>query len=78
MTFEIGAPYLLTGMRRILWSNRHEQYGTPREIAALYLGSVAGTRVWHIFEVRIEQRDAGALLFNEDDLNVMTVIPLGK
>ncbi len=60
--------YLISGMSQSMWHNSHTQFGQPASIATVYLGCLRGTRLWHLFEVRIRKRDAGVLLMTDTDL----------
>ncbi len=67
--------YLLMGLddAKVVWDNFHPLFGKPNMVAAIYLCSCKGTRIWHIFEVRHEGRDAGVILMNSDDLNKIKI-----
>lgn len=66
---KIGSYYFIRGMETEMWDMAHEKYGQPKEIVGLYLGSVKGTRTWHLFEVRTKLGDEGVLLMNDNDLS---------
>ena len=72
----VGKPYLLQGLHHVVWDNKHPQYDQPSQVAAIYLGALQGTRLWHLFEIRVERKDAGVILMNDGDLQQTTVTPL--
>ncbi len=56
-----------------MWHNSHTQFGQPASVDTIYLGWLDGTRRWHLFEVRIENRDAGVMLMTSQDLTRITI-----
>jgi hypothetical protein len=68
--------YLLSGMHPEMWVSPHKRYGTPAEVAGIYLGALAGMRTWHLFEVHIEGKEQGVLLMSAADLERLTITPL--
>lgn len=72
----IGSAYLLTGLNNVTWGNTHPRYGRPDRLAVVYLGSLQGTRAWHLCEVRVAGADAGVLLIDEADFVQITITPL--
>lgn len=71
-----GHGYILSNLRAVIWDNLHPRFGCPDSLAVVYLGSLQGTRLWHLWEVRIAQADAGVLMLNAADLAQITVTPL--
>lgn len=65
--------YQLSGMVPAMWGNAHTRFRTPFAVAAIYLGSIQGTRTWHLFEVQYDDKEAGVLLMPTSDLNQLTV-----
>lgn len=72
----VGQAYVLGNLRAAIWDNAHPRFGCPDTLAVIYLGAVQGTRLWHLWEVRIAQVDTGVLLLHEADLAKITVTPL--
>ena len=66
-----GKGYKISG--KIDWVTPHEIYGKPTAIAGIYLGSLSGTRTWHLFEIRLNGEDKGCIMMPEKDLNLLTV-----
>lgn len=73
MTLLVGLPYHLSGLRQVSWTNSHPRFGQPDEIGAIYLGAIRGTRLWHLFEVQVQQTDQGVILMSDADLVQITV-----
>lgn len=71
-----GHAYRLAAMRADLWVSPHASYGTPPELAGVYLGYLVGTRTWHLFEIRIGGRDAGVVMMHTGDLEQLTITEL--
>ncbi len=65
--------YRLSGMQPTMWAAPHVVYGTPQDVAGIYLGCLAGTRTWHLFEVRIKGKDAGVIMMTTSDLEKITI-----
>ena len=51
----------------------HPQYGQPRSMVVQYLGSLSGTRTWHLFEVPRKEGDDGVLLMNAVDVAKLVI-----
>jgi hypothetical protein len=71
-----GHGYVLSGMREDLWASPHQTFGRPPELAGIYLGHLTGTRIWHLFEIRIANKDEGVILMSTADLEQLTIRPL--
>ena len=76
MELQVNKAYYLQGMQEDMWDAPHPDFGAPQKIAARYLGSLHGVRRWHGFEVWIDDKEAGVLFMNDDDLAKLTVEPL--
>jgi hypothetical protein len=72
VTLVPGRGYLLSGMGALAWTNSHPVFGRPGAIAAIYLGCLQGTRLWHLFEVQVRNTDQGVILMNDADLVQLT------
>jgi len=70
---QVGHAYVLDGMQPTLWGNAHLRFGQPHVLAARYLGSLEGARLWHLFEIHVEGHEIGVLLMNDADLAQLTV-----
>ena len=68
-----GFAYYLEDIPAKVWDVGHPRYGKPRALAGRYLGTVAGRREWHVFEIFVGVEDAGAIILNRADLEAMTV-----
>ena len=73
-----GKGYYLEGMVRSMWDWPHPRYGAPPALATRYLGALQGNRLWHGFEVWVENREEGVLFMTDDDLNLLKVTPLDQ
>jgi hypothetical protein len=69
----VGHAYQLSGLQALRWDSTHVKFGQPDVIAAVYIGSLTGSRTWHLFEVRVAGEDAGVLLLPDADLVRITV-----
>jgi hypothetical protein len=56
-----------------MWGNAHPTFGQPHDLAGVYLGSLVGTRTWHLFEIHLDRREVGVLLMNDTDLDRLVV-----
>ncbi len=68
-----GFAYYLEDIPAKVWDVGHPRYGKPRALAGRYLGSRKGRREWHVFEIFVGLEDAGAIILNDADLELMTV-----
>ena len=73
MNLLVGRAYHLSGFEKLKWGNTHPTYGQPNEVAARYLGSLRGSRLWHGFEVRMAMKDVGVLFLPDADLRKLTI-----
>ena len=78
MDLVVGKAYYLEGMEAEMWDAPHPVFGTPKSLAARYLGFLAGRRRWHGFEVWVENDEQGVLFINDDDLTKIKVTPVDQ
>lgn len=72
-----GQAYRLTGMEKQMWQVPHPRYGRPGSVVGVYIGRMAGTRVWHGFEIRVKGRERGVIFMPQADLDRLGVEDLG-
>jgi hypothetical protein len=72
-----GRAYRLTGMVRKMWQVPHPLYKCPTHVVGIYIGRMAGTRVWHGFEIRVKGRERGVIFMPQADLDRLGVEDLG-
>lgn len=68
-----GFAYYLEGIPPEKWDIGHPRFGKPRAISGRYLGMVAGRRQWHVFEIWVGEREEGAIILSQSDLEAITV-----
>lgn len=68
-----GFAYYLEGIPIERWDVGHPRFGKPRAISGRYLGSVAGRREWHIFEIWVGDTEEGAIILSRSDLEAINV-----
>ncbi len=78
MELLVGKAYYLEGMAPDMWDAPHPVFGAPLCIAARYLGSLQGLRLWHGFEVWVASSEQGVLFMNDEDLNKLKVTPVDE
>jgi hypothetical protein len=72
----VGRAYMITGMKNAVWDIPHPRFGSPDQVAAVYLGSLRGVRRWHGFEVWADGSEQGVLFMNDDDMLNLHIAPM--